>query len=161
MTICPYCHDDLGGRTWTCPRCQTLIHEECHELHGGCVVHGCSVLRWRDVKGRAEELRAAGILNGCGGKGSWVPVPDFMFSASCDHHDFNYWLGGSEADRVKADWQFFEAMVQDAGREPWWRRWWARRAAALYHWAVRRYAGRYFHPVRRTFADLERELLEA
>jgi len=110
----------------------------------------------------ADELRRAGILNGCGGKGSWVPVPDFMFSASCDQHDFNYWLGGTEADRLKADWQFLQAMLADAEREPWYRRWWARRVARLYYWAVRRYAGRFFHHGRRrTRADLEKALLAA
>lgn len=54
------------------------------------------------------------VCNGCGRKGRHIPVPEFKFTASCHHHDFKYWQGGTEADRIKADYEFFEAMLHDA-----------------------------------------------
>lgn len=60
------------------------------------------------------EQRAR-ICNGCGPKGNFVPVPDFLFTASCDHHDFRYWRGGIELDRLAADNEFLYAMLADAG----------------------------------------------
>ena len=35
------------------------------------------------------------IRNGCGGKGGWINPLDFIFNASCNHHDFLFWLGCS------------------------------------------------------------------
>lgn len=67
--------------------------------------------KYRDLTPEQKKL----LCNGCGGKGSWVPVPDFRFSASCDHHDYNYLLGHTEEDRKKADDQFYKAMRDDAG----------------------------------------------
>jgi hypothetical protein len=64
-------------------------------------------LRFRDLEPEERAL----ICNGCGGKGHWFNPPDWLFKASCDHHDFNYWLGHTEEDRRRADWQFYVAMV--------------------------------------------------
>jgi len=36
-----------------------------------------------------EALHDTEEMNGCGGKGGWLNPPDWIFSASCDHHDFN------------------------------------------------------------------------
>jgi hypothetical protein len=44
-----------------------------------------------------------------------VPVPEFFCHEFCDQHDFNYWLGGSEEDRHKADDEFLAAMLKAAG----------------------------------------------
>lgn len=68
-TICPYCKDELpifhdhedacyqcgtflhpepGGfhcepePTWTCPRCSTSMHQECHDELATCTTLGCS-----------------------------------------------------------------------------------------------------------------------
>lgn len=60
------------------------------------------------------EEEIAALCNGCGKKGGFIPVPEFKFTASCNHHDFNYWLGCSEAHRIKADFQFLTAMLHDA-----------------------------------------------
>ena len=49
------------------------------------------------------------ICNGCGPKGGFK-VPDFVFKESCDHHDYNYFLGYKEKHRKKADSQFYEAI---------------------------------------------------
>ncbi len=49
------------------------------------------------------------LSNGCGA--SWsVKAPKWLFKKSCDQHDVNYWLGYTEADRKKADDQFWASM---------------------------------------------------
>lgn len=60
-----------------------------------------------------------------------------MFEASCDRHDYSYAIGGDEADRQRADEGFLRAMLRDAARAPWWKRWWYRLCARAYYRAVR------------------------
>lgn len=91
-------------------------------------------------------LKEVGELNGCGGKGSYIPIPDWIFTASCDHHDFNYWIGGTEDDRAEADWQFYQAMLEDANSQTsWWKRGWYRWWAYVYYKAVRSFSSSYFY----------------
>lgn len=87
----------------------------------------------------------ATLTNGCGGKGGWLNPPDFMYTASCNHHDFNYWLGGTEADRLEADRKFYEAMKRDVARLPWYRRPFYYGIAWMYYRAVRLCGKRFFH----------------
>ena len=69
-----------------------------------------------------------------------MPVPEFIFHDDCDHHDFNYWLGGSEEDRERADREFLEAMLRSAGDNP------AYQTLAFTYWmAVRLFGGICFH----------------
>ena len=99
------------------------------------------MVRYRDLNSACRKT----LCNGCGGKGSFVDPPDFCFTASCDHHDFNYALGGLEKDRLKADRQFLKAMKQDTLRlTGWWRRTMAWLAAHWYYFAVRRFGKPYF-----------------
>ena len=72
------------------------------------------MIRYRDL----TEAQKAFICNGCGPKGGKIPVPEFFCHASCDHHDFNYWLGCSILDRLKADLEFYREMIRDAGMNP-------------------------------------------
>lgn len=103
-----------------------------------------------------EALRDVGELNGCGGKGAWLNPPDWLFEASCDHHDFNYWLGGDEAARKEADWQFYQAMLADAAAASWWKRPWYKMVAWSYYKAVRYFASSFFHyGPERTLEDLK------
>ena len=63
------------------------------------------------------------ICNGCGPKAWFIPVPEFCFTASCDHHDYKYFLGGTAEDRLKADIEFYKAMKNDANtHSPFWLR---------------------------------------
>lgn len=102
-------------------------------------------IRYRDLTPHQREvLVELGQINGCGAKGFWVPVPDWTFTASCDHHDFNYWLGGTKEDRAKADWQFYQAMCNDAKEAPWYKRGWYATMAWVYYRAVRYYSARFF-----------------
>ena len=59
------------------------------------------------------------VCNGCGGKGGLVNPPEFLFHASCNHHDFLYWRGGTEADRKAADDAFYEMMKVDIAECSW------------------------------------------
>ncbi len=45
-------------------------------------------------------------------------VPDFHFTASCRHHDFNYERGGSVLYKFKADWDMCRLMWADSYK--WW-----------------------------------------
>ena len=38
----------------------------------------------------------------------------WFFSTSCERHDTNYKLGGSEEDRLRYDIEFTKAMLEDA-----------------------------------------------
>jgi hypothetical protein len=95
--------------------------------------------KWNDLTRLDRmELEGAGVINGCGGGRllHWL-VPDFRFRACCDQHDYNYWLGGSESERAKADWQFFVAMLDDAAKLPRPRSWWHVVLSVTYYLAVR------------------------
>jgi hypothetical protein len=101
------------------------------------------MIRYRDL---TVEQRAI-ICNGCGPKGRWIPIPDFCFHASCDHHDFNYWIGCTWRDRLKADNQFYREMRRDAGWDLKYQLW-----ALIYYIFVRLFGAAGFH-----FADVERD----
>jgi hypothetical protein len=101
------------------------------------------MIRYRDLTEEQKKI----VCNGCGPKGGWVPVPDFFCKASCDHHDFRYWKGGSEADREAADHDFLVMMLEDAGSNP------AKQTIAITYWmAVRLFGAFCFH-----YADRERD----
>ena len=131
-------------------------------------------VRWRDLDPALRaEMKRAGLLNGCGPKIRWVNwlVPDAVFGLhveeDCDHHDFNYLLGHTEADRAKADWQFFEEIRKRAlaKTESWWRRWLRpvyRMAAWTYYRAVRAFGVSFFYygPTERSREDLEALIAE-
>jgi endogenous inhibitor of DNA gyrase (YacG/DUF329 family) len=89
------------------------------------------MIHYRDL---TEEQKAV-ICNGCGPKGGWVPVPEFFCHASCNHHDFKYWVGGTKDDREKADLEFLEAMLVDAGDDP------AKQTIAFTYWMAVRLFG--------------------
>ncbi len=102
------------------------------------------MIRYRDL----TEDQKTFICNGCGPKGKFIPVPEFLFHASCDHHDFNYWLGHTILDRLKADLQFYKEMRRDAGCNI------AQQSMALlYFLAVRSFGAVCFH-----YADKERDV---
>jgi hypothetical protein len=52
-------------------------------------------------------------MNGCGGKGMKVKIPQFIFNASCNIHDLLYEKGGKEVDRFIADFLFYWYMLKD------------------------------------------------
>lgn len=63
--------------------------------------------KFRELSEAEKKL----ICNGCGGKGGWVKPPHGgLFKDECDHHDYNYYLGGTRRARKKADGQLYVAM---------------------------------------------------
>lgn len=96
---------------------------------------------------RLTQLERNILCNGCGSKGGWFKPPDYCFRASCNHHDFNYWLGGGDTERKWADTSFLRAMLWDSGHKPgggqrsWLKRYWLKGAAWRYYWAVRAMGG--------------------
>lgn len=52
--------------------------------------------------------------NGCGTPEYFLGVPNFIFTASCRQHDFNYERGGGLYYKIKADVDFYSHMVADA-----------------------------------------------
>jgi len=97
------------------------------------------MLRYSDLTSKQKSL----ITNGCGGKGSLVPVPEFKFHTSCNHHDFYYWRGGDEEDRKKADDAFYKYMKIDAKEAVWYKIGYYKVWAFLYYKAVR-VKGKYY-----------------
>lgn len=92
------------------------------------------MLHYSDLTTKQKEM----IGNGCGAKGFLIKIPNFLFLASCNQHDFYYWRGGLEDDRKYADDKFYELMKQDAGWNVFYQSW-----AFIYWFFVRRF-GRIF-----------------
>ena len=98
-------------------------------------------LRWDDLDAVDKGL----ICNGCGAKGGWIKPPKSQFEASCDHHDFGYWKGGTEKDRKICDVKFLQAMMKDALYLSWWERPVHMIVAIVYYIAVRLCGKKAFH----------------
>jgi hypothetical protein len=84
------------------------------------------------------------ICNGCGPKFAGEICPKFLLTASCDHHDFNYWLGGTSLDRQIADDQFYSAMLDDASKSWPPKSWFYRLLAWRFYRAVREWGATFF-----------------
>jgi hypothetical protein len=59
-----------------------------------------------NLTGRQQES----FGNGC------TFVPDFIFTANCRHHDFNYCRGGNILNKLKADWDMASHMWSDSSK---------------------------------------------
>jgi len=110
------------------------------------------MLHYRDLTPEQKTK----ICNGCGGKGGFINPPEFLFHASCDHHDFLYWKGGVEEDRKKADDAFYSYMQLDTANEDclikrvYYSVW-----AYTYYKAVRLFGSKYFsYGKQKTIEDL-------
>ena len=73
------------------------------------------MLKYKDLTSEQKKF----ICNGCGSKGGIVKVPNFIFKASCNHHDFRYWLGYNEEHRLLADEAFYKKMLEDIKSAKW------------------------------------------
>lgn len=100
------------------------------------------------------------ICNGCGGKGGFVNPPEFLFHASCNHHDFLYWRGGTEEDRENADNAFYDFMKKDIAEAKWYKRTYYSVLAFTYFKAVRKFGEEFFFYASRckNEKDLQREM---
>lgn len=103
------------------------------------------------------------ICNGCGSKGGIINPPEFLFHASCNHHDFKYWQGCTEEDRLKADKEFYEAMKVDVSNARWFLKPYYHAWAYIYYKAVQLKGKKafYYGPKKKYLVDLELEVQNA
>ncbi|MFA5669912.1 MAG: hypothetical protein WCX83_00205 [Candidatus Cloacimonas sp.] len=99
------------------------------------------MLRYSELTDNQKSI----ICNGCGGKGVFIKPPDFIFKASCNQHDFYYWLGKDENDRKKADKEFYRFMRIDISeveliKKPYYHTW-----ALAYYLSVRAFGRKFFN----------------
>lgn len=57
------------------------------------------------------------ISNGCGPMVRFLRLPQFIFEARCDQHDFYYWRGGNIWNKIVADYWFYYYMLKDVGKQ--------------------------------------------
>ena len=103
------------------------------------------------------------ICDGCGGKGGLINPPEFLFHASCNHHDFLYWRGGTEEDRKAADDAFYELMKEDIAECSWYLRPHYHLWAYTYYKSVRLIGKKFFFHAdeMKTMVDLVKEMRDA
>jgi len=112
------------------------------------------MLKFKDL----TITQKAKICNGCGAKGGWIKVPNFIFLASCDHHDFKYWLGCSMDDFKRANKDFYHWMKIDIKAvKEWYKRAYYSVWAYSYYKAVSIFGKKNFHfsSEKRTLEDLK------
>lgn len=86
------------------------------------------------------------ICNGCGGKGGFVKPPHKAFyKASCNHHDYAYFVGCTKEDKNKADKMFYELMIKDCSSLPWYSYIRYRPWCWLYYNAVKMIGSKFFY----------------
>ena len=109
-------------------------------------------LKYSELTDEQKEI----ICNGCGAKSGWLNPPEFLFSASCNQHDFYYWRGGTESDRLEADKAFYEAMLSDIQNYIWYKRVLYKSIAYTYYKSVRLFGKKFFYyGVMRTKTDMD------
>lgn len=106
------------------------------------------MLSWKDLtKEEQDSFLNSPECNGCWGKGGFIKPPlRAFFKASCNIHDWWYYVGGTELDRKERDLGFLKYMKQDCL----WIRNLAKRYfflmwAYLYYFAVRQFGWKYFN----------------
>lgn len=57
--------------------------------------------------------------NGVGSQHYCIDPPDFIFGQPSKVHDFLYWLGGDDSDRIVADEIFFQDCMFEITKEKW------------------------------------------
>lgn len=115
-------------------------------------------LKYSDLTDEQKEI----ICNGCGGKSGWLNPPEFLFNASCNQHDFYYWRGGTESDRLEADKAFYEAMLVDAQNYIWYKRLLYKSIAYTYYKSVRLFGKKFFqYGTMKTKADIDAYIIRA
>lgn len=110
------------------------------------------MLKYSDLTPQQKDK----ICNSCGGKGGLINPPNFIFKASCNHHDFYYWRGCTNSDRKKADKAFYRYMRLDIQEAKWYLKPYYHQWALAYYLAVRLFGSKYFYysEKMRTLADI-------
>jgi len=66
-------------------------------------------LHWSGLTQRQKRQ----LNGGCGPGKTMFLIPQFVFKASCEQHDFYYRRGGDLFDKAEADLMFFAYMMTD------------------------------------------------
>jgi len=100
------------------------------------------------------------ICNGCGGKGGLIKPPNFIFKASCNHHDFKFWQGCTKKDFKEANSEFYAMMLEDIKSAKWYLKPHYHIWAFSYMQAVSLGGKKYFYfaPQKKTLEDLQMEM---
>lgn len=116
------------------------------------------MLKYKELNSHQKKF----VANGCGGKGGLINPPEFLFHASCNHHDFLYWRGCTEEDRKKADDEFYELMKNDISRTNWYLKPHYHIWAYTYYKSVRLIGKKFFYYAekQKTMKDLILEIRE-
>lgn len=85
------------------------------------------------------------IVNGCGGKGGIIPVPELRFNHCCNCHDWDYLRGGTEEDKKIADSKFLKRMIGKSNELPIPRRWFTKLMSYVYYFAVCTFGRKFFN----------------
>ena len=87
------------------------------------------------------------VANGCGGSGSLINPPEFLFSEDCGEHDWDYFYGGDKKTRKKRDVKFYKGMrnsIVEKGvkffKRAYYEFW-----AFVYYLEVRRHGAKFFN----------------
>jgi len=105
------------------------------------------------------------ICNGCGGKGGVVKPPNFIFKASCNHHDFLFWIGFSIKHFLIANTKFYKWMRVDIkeSKVRWYKKTYYHTWAFTYYMFVNAAGVKFFHfsDTKKTLSDLNEEIADA
>lgn len=81
------------------------------------------------------------ICNGCGAKGSFLAkmLPQGVFKAACDIHDYMYYIGRHQDDKRAADRVFINNLNRIVEAMPGYKRPFAKALARVYYEAVSKF----------------------
>jgi hypothetical protein len=99
------------------------------------------------------------VCNGCGSRG--FKAPNWFMYASCQHHDYGYYRGHTELDRLNCDRTFLREMKRDVSASKWYLRPIRYAGAYAYYLAVRQFGKKsfYYAPEYRTKEQIAIDLL--
>jgi len=87
------------------------------------------------------------VANGCGGSGSLINPPKFIFGEDCGEHDWGYAYGGNKIRRKQLDKKFYEGMKKSIVRSEakGFKRIYYEFWAFVYYLEVRRHGAKFFN----------------
>ncbi len=118
---------------------------------------GGIIMKYKDLTPEQKKF----VSNGCGGKGGIVKPPNFIFLASCNHHDFKFWRGHTKKDFNKANRDFYDKMLLDIESQSWYKKPHYHLWAFTYFQSVNVFGKKFFNfaDKPKTLADLQMEML--
>lgn len=94
-------------------------------------------LELEDLTDEQYEFFIRHIWNGVGSQEFALKPPALIFNPASVRHDFYYWRGGGEIERLAADVRFLNEALQACDYMPWTTRWFYVGAAHVYYRGLR------------------------